>query len=122
MARKILLLALLICGCGTSVSYTPLRPYPRGPQRSPEAVDVYMSGPPTEPHVDVGILEAEQDSDLSVDGTKEMLAALREAAARAGCDALFVKGIGSSTHATLLITDHPSSVKTITGTCIRYTD
>ena len=122
MARRVLLLALLICGCGTSVSYTPLRAYPRGPRRSPEAVDVYVSGPPTEPHIDVGILEAEQESDLSLDGTQEMLAALRKAAARAGCDALFVKGIGSNAQAGLLITDHPSSVKTITGTCIRYTD
>lgn len=122
MTRKILLLALLMWGCGTSVSYTPLRAYPRGPRRSPEAVDLYVSGPPTEPHVDVGILEAEQESDLSLDGTQEMLAELRKAAARAGCDALYVKGIGSTTHATLLVTDHPSSVKTITGTCIRYTD
>jgi hypothetical protein len=81
-----------------------------------------MSGPPTEAHVDVGILEAEQESDLSLDGTKEMLAALRRAAARAGCDAMFVKGIGSDTQAFLGITDHPTSVKTITATCIRYTD
>ena len=122
MTRKILLLALLVCGCGTSVSYTSLRPYPRGPRRSPNDVDLYMSGPPTQPHVDVGILEAEQESDLSLDGTKEMLTALRKAAARTGCDALFVKGIGSDTQAFLGITDHPSSVKTITATCIRYTD
>jgi hypothetical protein len=122
MPRKVLLLALLICGCGTSVTYTPLRAYPRGTRHSPEAVDVYMSGPPTEPHVDVGILEAEQESELSLDDTKEMLAELRKAAARAGCDALYVKGIGSNAQAALLITDHPSSVKTITGTCIRHTD
>ena len=122
MTRKILLLALLVCGCGTSVSYTPLRTYHRGPRRSPEAVDLYMSSPPTEPHVDVGILEAEQDSDLSVDGTMVLRAALRPAPARAGCDAMFVKGIGSDTQAFLGITDHPSSVKTITATCIRYTD
>jgi hypothetical protein len=122
MARRLLLLALLVCGCGTSVSYTPLRAYHRGPRRSPEAVDVYLSSPPTEPHVDVGLLEAEQESDLSLDGTKEMLTALRNAAARAGCDAMFVKGVGSNAEAGLLITDHPSSVKTITATCIRYTD
>src|SRR4051812_39630896 len=101
MARKILLLALLVCGCGTSVSYTPLRAYHRGPPRSADAVDVYLSSPPSEPHVDVGILEAEQESDLSLDGTKEMVAALRRAAARAGCDAMFVKGIGSDTQASL---------------------
>src|SRR5260221_5440123 len=111
MARKILLLALLMCGCGTSVSYTPLRAYQRGPRRSPEAVDLYVSEPPTQPHVDVGILQAEQESDLSLDGTPEMLAALRKAAARAGCDALFVKGFGSDTQAFLgPLTDHPTSV------------
>jgi hypothetical protein len=33
-----------------------------------------------------------------------------------------VKGIGSDTQAFLGITDHPTSVKTITATCIRYTD
>jgi len=76
-----------MCGCGTSVSYTPLRAYHRGPRRSPEAVDLFVSEPPTQPHVGVGILQAEQESDLSLDGT-----------------------------------DHPTSVKTITATCIRYTD
>jgi hypothetical protein len=122
MARKLLLLALLTCGCGTSVEYTPLRAYKHGPRRSPDAVEVYLSGPPTQPYIDVGVLEAKQESDLSLDGTREMLAVLRKAAGRAGCDAIFVKGIGSNAEAGLLITDHSSSVKTINATCIRYTD
>ena len=51
------------------------------------------------------------------------MAAMREAAARVGCDAIFVKGIGSNTDR--FIADHRlalSSTKTVTATCIRYTD
>ena len=116
-----MLLALLLSGCGTIVNYTSLRTVPRGEPRLPEEVEVFMTSPPKEPHVDVGILEAQQESDLSVDTTRDMLALLRQEAARRGCDAMFVKGFGSNAQGSILAPDVASSVKTITATCIRYT-
>ena len=121
MPRKLLILALLVCGCGTYVNYTPLRRVARGEPRSPQSVDVYLTSPPTEPHVDVGILEAEQESDLSLDDTREMLIALRKEAGRRGCDAIFVKGFGTNTSGGVFTTA-VSSTKTITATCIHYTE
>ena len=115
-------IGLLASGCGTYVTFTPLNTAAAGPRRSADEVDVYLSGPPERRHRDVGLLEAEQESDLSLDDTRDMLKKLRERAGAHGCDAIFVKGVGSNTHATLGITDHPSSTKAITATCICYTD
>jgi hypothetical protein len=120
MPRKLLLLALLVCGCGTLVTYTSVLPVATVAPCRPEDVDVFLSSPPTDPHIDVGILEAKQESDLSMDDTGQMLKALRREAARHGCDAMFVKGFGSDTRQALLV-DAATSVKTITATCIRYT-
>ena len=111
---------LIVCGCGTDVQYTALVRTPRAAARSPESVKVYLSGPPKRPHRDVGILEAEQMSEFSGDDTRDMIWKMRETAARVGCDAIFVKGVGSNAHGFLGVTDTPSSTKTVTATCIRY--
>jgi hypothetical protein len=115
-------IGVLASGCGTYVSFTPLNSAAAGPTRSANEVDVYLTAPPQRRHRDVGLLEAEQESDLSLDDTRDMLKKLRERAGAHGCDAIFVKGVGSNTHATLGISDHASSTKTITATCICYTD
>jgi hypothetical protein len=114
--------ALLTGGCGTYINFTPLDPSAAGPRRSAKSVDVFLSAPPARAHRDVGLLEAEQESDLSLDDTRDMLAKLRESAGRHGCDAIFVKGVGSNAGSALGFTDHSSSTKTITATCISYTD
>jgi hypothetical protein len=123
MSRKILLLALLACGCGTLVSYTPVADI--GDDAEPKAgseVDVYMSGPPDRPYRDVGLLEAEQESDLSLDDTPEMLRKLRARAGVLGCDAIYLKGVGSKAEPRAVIDFHNTdSVKTLAATCIRYT-
>jgi len=115
---------LLLCSCGTSITYTPMPGAAAYHRRRPvESVDVYLSGPPTQPHRDVGLLEAEQDSDLSLDGTREMLHKLRVKAAHVGCDAISLNGVGSRTEPALAVDiNHASSVKTITATCIRYVE
>ena len=112
--------ALVVCGCGTEVQYTALVRTPRTAPRSPESVKVYLSSPPKRPHHDVGLLEAEQMSEFSWDNTRDMIRKMRETAARVGCDAIFVKGVGSNTDRFLGVTDSPSSTKTVTATCIRY--
>ena len=111
---------LILCGCGTDVQYTALARTPRTAGRPPESVKVYLSGPPKRPHRDVGLLEAEQMSEFSWDDSRDMIRKMRETAARVGCDAIFVKGIGSNTDRFLGVTDTPTSTKTMTATCIRY--
>ena len=113
---------LILCACGTDVQYTALVRTPRTTARSPESVKVYLSSPPKRPHRDVGLLEAEQMSEFSWDNSRDMIRKMRETAAQVGCDAIFVKGIGSNTDRFLGVTDSPSSTKTMTATCIRYGD
>ena len=81
---------------------------------------VYLSSPSKRPHRDVGLLEAEQMSEFSWDDTRDMINKMRETVAWVGCDAIFVKGVGSNTDRFLGVTDSPSSIKTVIATCIRY--
>jgi hypothetical protein len=124
MPRKLLLLALLVCGCGTAITYTPIasgggRPY----KLHAAQVDLYLSGPPDRPYRDIGLLEAEQETDLSLDDTRDMLHKLREAAGQHGCDAIYVKGAGSNAAPVAGVAfRYTDSVKTLTATCIRYVE
>jgi len=102
----LLTLGFLVGGCGTTVTFTRIGYAAGAPKSSPLDVDIYLSDPPQRRHRDVGLLEAK----------------LRARGAEHGCDAMFVKGVGSNTGATLGLSDHPSSTKTITATCISYTD
>jgi hypothetical protein len=123
-AAGLLTIALLTCGCGSTVRYTPVvRSAGLHRGRPVQSVDVYLSGPPTRPHRDLGLLEAKQESDLSLDGTRAMLHKLRARAARIGCDAISLNSVGSRTAPALAVDiSHASSVKTVTATCIRYLD
>jgi hypothetical protein len=108
--------------CGTSVRYTPLYRTRVIEPRPASEVDVFLSEPPRRPHRDVGLLEAEQESEFSDDGTREMLAELRKVAGDRGCDAIFVKGLGSNAKSVLWISDTTTSTKTVTASCIEYRD
>src|SRR5262245_50704835 len=93
MRWLIVLGTLGLTGCGTNVTYTPTNRPPRALVRhSVQSVDVFSSGRPSRPHVEVGILEATQQTRLSVDETPEIIATLREQAAALGCDALVILG------------------------------
>jgi len=115
-------LALLIAaGCGTSISSTVINPSPRPlTPRRPESVQIFSSGPPPRPHVDVAYLEAEQQTDLSLDGTADFIAKLRRHAAALGCDGVVIGG--NTNHATGSIIDYhvPVSLRGMTATCIVY--
>jgi hypothetical protein len=125
MARNLLIVswALLLGGCGTAISYTPVADIgdDAEPKKGSE-VDVYMSGPPDRPYRDVGLFEAEQETDFSLDDTREMLRKLRRKAGALGCDAIYVNGVGSKA-APIAGVDfrYTDSVKTLAATCIRYT-
>jgi hypothetical protein len=117
-----LVLLLFVAGCGTMISTTMVNPSPRPLQpRPPETVDMFTSGPPARSYVDVAFFEAEQESEVSLDETREFLAGLRERAASMGCDGLVVGSVTNRTSLSLDLDSH-SNIKGLTGTCIVYTD
>jgi hypothetical protein len=54
-------------------------------------VQVIASTPPAEPHVDVALLQVEQQEGLNRQGTDYMIQRLREKAAELGCDAVYLE-------------------------------
>jgi hypothetical protein len=79
-------------GCSTFVTATPLHPPPRPlVPRDPASVQVLASDAPAEPHVDVALLEVEQQDGLNRQGSDYMIQRLREKAAELGCDAVFLE-------------------------------
>jgi hypothetical protein len=120
--RLVLLVATLVAGCGTSLHATMINPAPHAMQpRPPQTVEMFSSGPPHRPYVDVAYLEAEQESSYSVDGTSDFIAQLRERAARMGCDGVVLGGVTNAPDAVASITaDINASRKGITATCVMY--
>jgi len=109
-------------GCGTSIQATMINSAPHAMRpRSLASVEIFSSGPPRRPYVDVAYLEAEQQSSYSFDDTADFLARLREQAARMGCDGVV---IGSVTHAADPVASVTANVNTsrkgLTATCIVY--
>jgi hypothetical protein len=123
---KLLLPLLLAAGCGTSITATQVNapPRPMGP-RPAATVEMFTSGAPAKPHVDVALLEAEEASSLSTHGTAEMLNKLRERGAQMGCDGIVVGGMSSRdpglTDKESWLVDRPRGRKGIFATCIVYT-
>jgi hypothetical protein len=123
-SRPLVACALLVCvSCGTSVSYVALNRPPRAlSPRPPESVRLYSSDRPVGPYVDVGLLEAVQDSGLSAHETRDIIAALRKRAGQLGCDGLVIGGISSHTGvAETVLLDAPLDRKGVYGTCVVYT-
>lgn len=114
--------ALVLAGClggcaSTSASYTPLNPSPRELKgRTPAQVEIFSSGPPDRPHVDVGLISVEQgDGDETPAGLIDIL---RGVAAEKGCDALMLAPPGSNTREDWLGTFRGYQV--YSGTCLVY--
>ena len=85
--------SLALAGCGTRVDYTPLRgPAGAMTPKSPSQVEVFLTQKPSRPYLEVGLLEARQESTLSLDGQSGIIEELREEAAEIGCDGLIVTG------------------------------
>jgi hypothetical protein len=103
--------SLLAAGCAAeNVGYTPLNPPPRRMSARPAAaVEVFTITPPRRAHTDIGLLRVvgvkpppSTHTDIGFDVPEpvsprdegqEMIAALRERAARIGCDAILVTHI-----------------------------
>jgi hypothetical protein len=126
LSRLACIAVFAAAGCGTSISTTAINapPRPMAP-RPPETVEVFTSGAPPRPHVDVAILEAEESSGLSVADTGDMIRSLREHAAAMGCDAVVVGGSSSRdpgvTDVESWLVENPKGRKGFFGTCIAYT-
>lgn len=122
-------LALLLAStaaCGTSIRTTAVNPapYPMSP-RPPATVELFTSGAPARPHVDVALIEAEESSSFSTHGTAEMLGKLRERGAEMGCDAVVIGGMSSRdpglADTETWLVDNPKSRKGVFATCVVYT-
>jgi len=55
-------------------------------------VQVLTGNPPTEPHVDVALLEVEQQEGSERQAGDDLVQRLRERAAEIGCDAVYIRG------------------------------
>lgn len=118
MLNRIVLGLVLAAGCGTSIQATLINPAPHPMQpRPPETVEIYSSGPPQRPYIDVAYLEAEQQSAYSGDDTVQFISHLRARAAAMGCDGVVIGGV---THASEPTTRVHLDRKGLTATCVMY--
>jgi hypothetical protein len=88
----ILLLSLLGAACATraAVDFIPTNPPPRAlAPRAPESIAVLRRDELQRPHVEIGLLASLHDAGTPAE---TMRRALRERAARAGCDAVVLLG------------------------------
>jgi hypothetical protein len=114
-----LVFAAALSACtATTVNYSPLNPSPRAlSPRPPATVEMFASGPPARPHVDIGIITVEE-GDTGESSPEELLGLLRQDAARQGCDALVVAPPSSKTDSDLFQNTH--SRRVYSGACIVY--
>lgn len=113
-------LALALAGCGTTVRYMQTNTPPKQmAKRSPQSVQFYTGSMPTVPFLEVGLIEAQQQGQLSVDSPETVLWKLREKAAEIGCDGVLVRSenavVGSSGQY-----GSTSTLRGYAGTCIVY--
>jgi hypothetical protein len=74
----------------TPLNYTPLNQPPHDLKpRAPEQIQIFSSGAPERPHVDVGLLSVQEGSG-GYETQASLIDALRQSAATKGCDALML--------------------------------
>lgn len=85
--------AIALAGCGARLTFirTNSPPQPMRP-RAVAAVEVFSSARPERAFVEVGIIESQRASVFSAAGSDEVFSAMREEAARQGCDAMILLG------------------------------
>ena len=131
--------AVTLVACGTTTRYVSTNPPPRQMRPRPvETVQVFATSRPSSPYVEVGILQARQSSGFSSDKMPDIIKAMREEAAKKGCDGIIISGpndktVGSESDSATTVTNknrsttsysHSSSTETLEGywgACIMYT-
>jgi len=114
-----------LAGCGTYTSFTPINSPPHELTSRPSCqIEVFSSGPPSRPYVDVAVIEVEQTHSFNEQGAALMIRRIRAQAGAIGCDAVVLGGItdhnGAQPGTGLYLLD-PGSTKQ-TATCIVYKD
>jgi hypothetical protein len=110
-------LANVLAGCSsTRILYTPLVTPPRAmPPRQVDQVDVYVTTPPSRPHLDVGMLQVtEYRAGTEKVSGQEMMLHLKGGAAAQGCDAVLITALD--------MRSGRYSMPSIQGSCELYTD
>lgn len=111
--------ALLLFGCASIVTATPINHPPRPlVSRDPSSVLVLASEPPSEPHVDVALLQVDQYEAYNSRGMPEMIQRLREKAAEIGCDAVYIKSSAQQKRDNLLF---DTDSQQLLASCIVFT-
>jgi hypothetical protein len=125
-APHLALIATLAVGCGVSVEYVPLNTPPHAMKpRPPGSVDVYASNRPERPFVEVGMIEAQQESAYSQAPPEQIVAEMRGRAGELGCDGLMLTGgndavVGGGSVANGSGSSWARTLKGYRGTCIMY--
>jgi len=120
------LIAVLAAGCGVSLNYVPLNKPPRPMSaRPPESVHVYTASRPERPHLEVGMIEAQQESAYSHAPPAQIVAQMRSAAGQLGCDGLVLTGgndavVGGGSVTNGIGSAWARTLKGYRGTCIIY--
>ncbi len=99
MTRRAAFAALFLAACAPTVTFIPTNRAPHAMTARPVSeVAVFTSGMPERPYVEVGIVTADAARNKygsPINGTPQLIGALREKAAEAGCEAVMM-GPGSS--------------------------
>jgi len=113
----ILGLSVVVGGCGTWVTDTPLNSAPRPLlPRGYESVEIFSSAPPARAHVDIALLKVDQVNAMDDNVGELMIQRLRERAGAIGCDAVFIGATQEHTDSYLIT----SGSRTMSATCIVY--
>jgi hypothetical protein len=118
-ASASLLAIFTLAACGTAITQTGINAPPHAmTSRSPASVEIFSSGPPTRPHVDVAVLEGQQQSEWSLDNQSDIIRQLRARAAEMGCDGLVITGPDNGAAGNR---DYTTTLHGFLATCIAYT-
>lgn len=82
-------LALTACGTGLSYTHITASPTPMHSRRW-DTVQVFLTGRPTWRYVEVGLIEAQQESAFASGDTRDLVRDMRQFAAERGCDGLII--------------------------------
>ena len=115
---------VLVAACGTTLTAVPTnRPIRPMTPRDPMSVELITTGVPQRPFVEVAYLEAQQESEMSLDHAPDVMNKMRQRAAAMGCDALILGGgndavVGS----TFRGSGGTNTLRGYRGTCIQWND
>lgn len=111
-----------VAACGTTTQFAPTNPSPRPmAPRHPDTVQVFTTGNPEVPYVEVGIIQSRQSSRLSLHEMPEMIRELRKEAAKIGCDGVILNGANNTTEGHVIDGDGSAgTLEGFWGACIMW--